>query len=95
MPPRRPPLGALTKSLAKKLIPHGIRVNAVNPGIMRPPIHDKCISPERMKVLLETIPRGRAGTSEEVAMVISFLTGEESSYIVGESIEIKRGMWME
>ena len=85
----------LTKALAKELIPHGIRVNAVNPGIIQTPIHDKFTPPERMKVLLETVPQGRAGTAEEVATLISFLAGEESSYIVGESIEINGGMWME
>jgi NAD(P)-dependent dehydrogenase (short-subunit alcohol dehydrogenase family) len=48
-----------------------------------------------VKALLETVPQGRAGTAEEVATLISFLAGEESSYIVGESIEINGGMWME
>ena len=85
----------LTKSLAKELIAYGIRVNAVNPGIIQTPIHDKFTPPERMKLLLETVPQGRAGTSEEVAALISFLAGEESSYIVGESIEINGGMRME
>jgi NAD(P)-dependent dehydrogenase (short-subunit alcohol dehydrogenase family) len=85
----------MTKSLAKELIVHGIRVNAVNPGIIQTPIHDKFTPPDRMKALLETVPQGRAGTSEEVATLISFLAGEESSYIVGESIEINGGMWME
>ncbi len=85
----------LTKALAKELIPHGIRVNAVNPGIIQTPIHDKFTPPERMKLLLATVPQGRAGTAEEVAALISFLAGEDSSYIVGESIEINGGMWME
>jgi 3-oxoacyl-[acyl-carrier protein] reductase len=85
----------MTKSLAKELIAYGIRVNAVNPGIIQTPIHDKFTPPERMKALLKTVPQGRAGTAEEVATLISFLAGEESSYIVGASIEINGGMWME
>ena len=86
---------SLTKSLARELIAHGIRVNAVNPGLIRTPIHDKFTPPKRMKLLLGAVPQGRIGTAEEVAAVISFLAGEESSYIVGESIEINGGMWME
>ena len=85
----------MTKSLAKELIAYGVRVNAVNPGIIQTPIHDKFTPPARMKSLLQTVPQGRAGTSGEVATLISFLAGEESSYIVGESIEINGGMWME
>jgi len=85
----------LTKGLAKELIPYGIRVNAVNPGIIQTPIHDKFTPPERLKLLLETVPQGRAGTSEEVAALIVFLAGGDSSYIVGESIEINGGMRME
>ncbi len=85
----------MTKSLAKELIAYGIRVNAVNPGIIETPIHEKFTPPERMKLLLQTVPQGRAGTAAEVATLISFLAGEESSYIVGESIEINGGMRME
>ena len=85
----------LTKGLARELIAHGIRVNAVNPGLIQTPIHDKFTPPDRMKALMETVPQGRAGTAEEVATLISFLAGEESSYIVGESVEINGGMRME
>jgi len=85
----------LTKSLAKELIAYGIRVNAVNPGIIQTPIHDKFTPPERMEILLKSVPQGRAGTVEEVARLISFLAADESSYILGESIAINGGMWME
>ncbi len=85
----------LTKGLARELIVHGIRVNAVNPGLIQTPIHDKFTPPDRMKALMETVPQGRAGTADEVATLISFLAGEESSYIVGESVEINGGMRME
>jgi 3-oxoacyl-[acyl-carrier protein] reductase len=67
----------------------------VDPGVIQTPIHDKFTPPERMKSLLQTVPQGRAGTADEVATLISFLAGEESSYIIGESIEINGGMWME
>ena len=85
----------MTKGLAKELIKSGIRVNAVNPGIIETPFHEQFSTQEQMKAMILNIPQGRPGSSEEIASVIAFLAGDEASHIVGEAIEINGGMWMD
>jgi NAD(P)-dependent dehydrogenase (short-subunit alcohol dehydrogenase family) len=85
----------MTKSIAKELISSGIRVNAVNPGIIKTPFHEQFTTEEQMKAMVLNIPQGRPGTSEEVASVIAFLASDEASHIAGEAIEINGGMWMD
>ena len=84
-----------TKSLARELAPHGVRVNGVAPGVIATPYHERYSPPEIFQKFVATIPLGRAGTSEEVAGVIVFLASPAASYIVGETIEVNGGMLMD
>jgi 3-oxoacyl-[acyl-carrier protein] reductase len=86
---------SFTKGLAKELAPHGIRVNAVSPGVIDTPYHEQFSSPEMMKNYVNAIPLGRVGTSEDVAKVIVFLASDAASYLVGETIEVNGGMYMD
>lgn len=85
----------MTKGVAKELIRYGIRVNAVNPGVIDTPFHERFTAPEQMKTLVSAIPQGRAGKASEVASVIAFLASDESSHMVGETIEVNGGLWMD
>jgi 3-oxoacyl-[acyl-carrier protein] reductase len=86
---------SITKGLAKELAPHGIRVNVVSPGLIGgTDFHATHTPPDAFKAAEKTIPLGRAGTPEEVARVIAFLAGDESSYLTGETVEINGGMFM-
>jgi 3-oxoacyl-[acyl-carrier protein] reductase len=86
---------ALTKAYAKELAPHGIRVNAVSPGLIGgTPFHKTFTAPEAFAAAVKTIPLGRAGTPEDVANVIAFLAGPGAAYLAGETIEINGGMYM-
>ena len=87
-------LTAYTKSLAKELAPHGIRVNAVSPGVIDTPFHEVFSTPEMIKNFVASIPLGRVGTSQECANVIAFLVSDLASYIVGETIEVNGGQLM-
>jgi 3-oxoacyl-[acyl-carrier protein] reductase len=84
-----------TKSLAKELAPHGIRVNGVAPGVIATPYHERYSPPEIFQKFVATIPLGRPGTAEEVASVVVFLASPAASYIVGETIEVNGGMLMD
>ncbi len=64
---------AYTKGLAKELIPYGIRVNGINPGVIATPYHERFSPPELMAKMVANIPQGRAGKADEIADVIVFL----------------------
>jgi 3-oxoacyl-[acyl-carrier protein] reductase len=84
-----------TKGLAKELAPFGIRVNAVSPGVIDTRYHEQFSTAEMMKGYVSAIPLGRVGTADEVAEVICFLASDAASYVVGETIEINGGMFMD
>jgi 3-oxoacyl-[acyl-carrier protein] reductase len=83
-----------TKSLAKELAPHGVRANAISPGVIDTPFHEVFSTPEMMRNFVATIPLGRVGTPLECATVIAFLASKASSYLVGETIEVNGGQLM-
>ena len=85
----------MTKGMAKELIAHGIRVNAVNPGVILTPFHERFSDEARMKAMVSMIPQGRAGLPDEISPMVAFLAGQGASHIVGESIEINGGMLMD
>jgi len=59
------------------------------------PYHEPFSSPEMMKNYVNAIPLGRVGTSEDVAKVIVFLASDAAGYLVGETIEVNGGMYMD
>jgi len=82
-----------TKSAARELAPHGVRVNAVAPGV----IHTSMIAgipPEKLKELSSSIKMGRLGTADEVARVICLLASSYTSYVTGQVIGVDGGMWL-
>jgi|SRR6185312_762618 len=87
-------LMVFTKSLAKELAPHGVRVNCVSPGVIDTPFHTVFSTPEMMANFVKNIPLGRVGSSAECANVIAFLASDAASYIVGETVEVNGGQFM-
>lgn len=85
----------MTKSLAKELIRSGVRVNAVNPGVIATPFHERFSSEQQFNALVSAIPQGRSGTAQEIARVITFLASPAASHIVGECIEVNGGLLMD
>lgn len=84
----------LTQAMARELIEEGIRVNAIAPGIIDTPFHDKFTPPEVMSGLMQRVPIGRPGTSREMADIVVFLACEDSGYLVGATIDANGGMWV-
>ena len=84
-------IDSFTIGLAKELAPHGIRVNAVRPGLISTDIHDIHGGDDLLKRLGPTVPLGRAGTAEEVAQVVAFLVSPLASYVHGALVDVSGG----
>ncbi|HWB32606.1 MAG TPA: glucose 1-dehydrogenase [Acidobacteriaceae bacterium] len=83
----------LMRNLAVELGPHNITVNNVAPGAIVTPINKNLLNnKEQLDALLNNIPLGRMGKSEEVAGVVSFLASEDAAYITGSTYVIDGGL---
>jgi NAD(P)-dependent dehydrogenase (short-subunit alcohol dehydrogenase family) len=92
----------LTQALAREMAPHGIRVNAICPGIVVNTAMRTAIElQQRQYGLPETaereksIPIGRVSVPDDVARVATFLASDEASYMTGESINLSGGLLMD
>ena len=80
----------LTKALAKEIGPSGVRVNAVQPGLIRTAM-TLVMKPEIYAAKEAEVPMGRAGLPEEVAGAVVFLASPLASYVNGAVIEVTGG----
>ncbi|MDD5167665.1 MAG: SDR family oxidoreductase [Syntrophales bacterium] len=84
---------ALTKSFAKELAPLNIRVNALLPGLTDTKFSSLMIgNPDIMKIILPSIPLGRAAKPEEMAGAVLYMASEASSYMTGACMVVDGGM---
>ena len=88
-------VSTLTRGHAKELIGKKIRVNAVAPGVIATPFHDRYTNETQLEAQRLTIPLGRIGAPEECVGAFLFLASEMlSSYVVGQIIEVNGGQLM-
>lgn len=80
----------LTKAAAKEVAHHNVRVNAIQPGLIRTPM-TAAMPPEVFAEREAAVPMKRAGEPSEVAGAVVFLASELSSYITGTVIEVGGG----
>ncbi|MFI7706783.1 3-oxoacyl-ACP reductase FabG [Nonomuraea sp. NPDC049480] len=83
----------LSKAAAKELAHHGVRVNAIQPGLIRSAMTE-AMPQKAWDQKLAEIPMGRAGEVQEVASVALFLASELSSYMTGTVLEVTGGRFM-
>ena len=85
----------VTRGMAKELIGDGIRVNAVAPGFIATPFHDRYSTPAQVQAAITTIPQGRVGVAEDCVGAYLFLASDIlSGYIIGQVIEVNGGQLM-
>jgi 3-oxoacyl-[acyl-carrier protein] reductase len=84
-----------TRGLAKELIGDGIRVNAVAPGVIATPFHERYSTPAQMEAMVAGVPQGRVGTPDDCVGAYLFLSSAAmSGYVVGQVIEVNGGQLM-
>jgi 3-oxoacyl-[acyl-carrier protein] reductase len=83
----------LTKAAAKELAHHNVRVNAVQPGLIRTPMTE-AMPPEIFAEREAAVPMKRAGEPAEVAGAVVFLASDLASYITGTVIEVGGGRYI-
>jgi NAD(P)-dependent dehydrogenase (short-subunit alcohol dehydrogenase family) len=86
----------LTRCAALDLAPKGVRVNAVNPGVVRTNLHRRSgMDDQRYLDFLDrstaTHPLGRVGTVEEIADVVAFLLSPSAGWITGDTVLVDGG----
>lgn len=86
-------INAFTKALGQQLAPKGIRVNAVAPGPIWTPLQVSDGQPqEKVAEFGEETPLGRMGQPAELAPAYVYLASAESSYVIGETLNVNGGM---
>ena len=88
-------VSTMTRGLAKELVKDNIRVNAVAPGVITTPFHDRFSTPAMLEAFKSTIPMNRLGAPEECAGAFVFLASAQmSGYVTGQIIEVNGGQYM-
>ena len=88
-------VSTFTKGMAKELIGSNIRVNAVSPGTISTPFHERYSTAEQLEAGRKTIPQGRLGIAEDCVGTFLFLASDAlSGYLVGQVIEVNGGQYM-
>ncbi len=88
-------VSTITRGLAKELVKDKIRVNAVAPGVITTPFHDRYSTPQMLESFKATIPMNRIGEADECAGAFLFLASEKmSGYMTGQILEVNGGQYM-
>ncbi len=95
---------SLTQSAGLNLIPHGINVNAISPGVVDGEHWDGVDAffakyegkapGQKKKEVGESVPYGRMGTAEDLTGMAVFLASPEADYIVAQTYNVDGGQWM-
>jgi 3-oxoacyl-[acyl-carrier protein] reductase len=84
----------MTRAMALALAPHGIRVNAIAPGLTDTAQPRYGNTEEELRVMAQAVPLGRMGTPADIAALGVFLASDAASYITGQVHHINGGAYM-
>jgi NAD(P)-dependent dehydrogenase (short-subunit alcohol dehydrogenase family) len=87
---------SFTKALAIELAPHGIRVNAVAPAVVKTPLYLGFIPEGKLDETVDSFagihPLGRVGSPQDIANAVSFLLSDKSSWMTGAIVDVDGGV---
>ncbi|KFG69866.1 SDR family NAD(P)-dependent oxidoreductase [Microvirga sp. BSC39] len=88
-------ISVATRGWAKELVKDGVRVNAVSPGVIMTPFHERYSTPEQLAAMQATIPMDRLGTAEDCVGAFLYLASDRlSGYVTGQIMEVNGGQYM-
>ncbi len=88
-------VSTFTRGMAKELVKDNVRVNAVSPGVITTPFHERYSTPQMLESMRLTIPMARLGTADECAGAFLFLASDAlSGYVTGQIVEVNGGQYM-
>ncbi|MCC6194403.1 MAG: SDR family oxidoreductase [Burkholderiales bacterium] len=88
-------VSTVTRGWAKEVVGDGIRVNAVSPGVITTPFHDRYSTQAQLAAMQATVPMNRLGTADECAGTFLYLASDAmSGYVTGQIIEVNGGQLM-
>ena len=88
-------VSTITHGHAKELVGLGIRVNAVSPGVIATPFHERYSTSEQLETMRKTVPMQRLGQAEDCVGAYLFLASAAlSGYVTGQIIEVNGGQLM-
>jgi len=88
-------VSTVTRGWAKEVVGDGIRVNALSPGVITTPFHERYSTSEQLKAMQATIPMNRLGGADECAGTLLFLASDAlSGYVTGQIVEVNGGQYM-
>jgi 2-hydroxycyclohexanecarboxyl-CoA dehydrogenase len=85
---------AFTKSLAREMARHQVRVNCVCPGPTDTALFASFAGPKLREALTRAIPFRRLGQPTDVANVVAFLASDEASFVTGQTVSVSGGLTM-
>ncbi len=85
---------AFTRSAARLLAPHGVRVNAIAPGFVRTEMIAPVLARDSEATIAREIPLGRIGEPDEIARAAVYLASDESSFVTGHVLSVNGGQFM-
>jgi 3-oxoacyl-[acyl-carrier protein] reductase len=81
----------LTRGMARELAPHGIRVNAVAPGVTNTAMPRLGNTEEALAAMARSNPTGRLAEAEDIADVIVFLATDDARHVIGQLVHVNGG----